>query len=440
MNNSTPPPIPPTPPNAQATQTTPPPINPSETTPLRDQPAVIDPLFLKSEDEIVAGLISRELEKSGFDIKKDSLAHIEKKKMTATLISGPINLIIIVLFRVFHYGGLWAAVLIGVSFGIWRKFQKSDLSAFLIKEIKSRPTEKFSDVIAPQLYDRCSNQKWIRLGILAACTFLIPVLMFLKPHVFYEDAPDGKYVRFYTEGLMDSETLTIPETVDNKPVKGIRGDVFCSTDLVSVTLPNSIDTIRGHAFEDCHKLTNINIPTNLRYLGGHAFDGCEQLRHVNLPKCLRYIGGYAFNECNNLTINSLPQEMDSIGGYAFYRCYGITNITLPENITEIHAYCFSGTRIKSITIPASVERIGEQAFSNTYLKKIIFEESSQLRRIGSRSFFHTDIEEVVLPPSVKEIRGSAFRECRKLKSAKIPQDCDVADRAFKDSPTKVERY
>jgi hypothetical protein len=81
---------------------------------------VIDPLFLKSENVILTDIINRELDKNGFDIKKDSLAHIEKKKLTATLISGPINLIIIVLFSVFHYGGFWAAVLIGVSFGIWR--------------------------------------------------------------------------------------------------------------------------------------------------------------------------------------------------------------------------------------------------------------------------------------------------------------------------------
>ena len=436
---TTPPPIPQRPPNAQASQT-PPPIKPEGAMRRRDQPPVIDPLFLKSEDEILTGILTRELDKCGFDIKKDSLAHIEKKKLTATLISGPINLIIIVLFRVFHYGGFWAAVLIGVSFGIWRKFQKSDLSAFLIKEIKGRPDEKFSDVIAPQLYDKCSNQKWIRLGILAACTFLIPVLLFLKPHIFYEDAPDGKYVRFYTEGLMDSETLTIPETVDDKPVKGIRGDVFCSTDLVSVTLPNTIDTIRGHAFEDCHMLTTINLPTSLRSLGGHAFDGCNNLQHVVFPQSLRHIGGYAFNECSNLTISDFPQVMDSIGGFAFRNCYEIKAITLPTTITKIHAYCFSGTRIQSITIPASVEDISEQAFSSTCLKEIIFEEPSHLKRIGSRSFFRTDLEEVEVPPSVKEIRGSAFRECRKLRSAKIPKDCDVAEKAFKDSPTNVERY
>ena len=439
MANITPPPIPPQPPNSQATQT-PPPIKPEGAMRRRDQPQVIDPLYLKSEDEILTGIVNSELEKRGFDVKKDSLTHFEKKKLTSTLISGPINLIIIILFRVFHYGVFWATVLIGISFLIWRKFQKSDLSSFLIKEIKSRPDEKFSDVIAPQLYDKCSNQKWMRLGILAACTFLIPALLFLKPHIFYEDAPDGKYVRFYTEGLMDSETLVIPDAIDGIPVKGIRGDVFNSTGLVSVTLPNSIDTIRGHAFEGCSALVSINLPTNLRSIGGHAFDGCTSLAHVDFPQTLTYIGGYAFNGCWRLTINDFPSEMDSIGGYAFCGCKSITEITLPRNLTAIHAFCFSSTRIESVTIPASVERIGEQAFSVTDLKELLFEENSNLKRIGSRAFYMTDLTEVVIPPSVKEIRGSAFRDCLSLKSAKIPTDCDLADKVFKDSPTTVERY
>lgn len=429
MNPNTPPPIPP---QYQSKAQTPPPY--------QGQP-VIDPLFVgKSEAQILDGIIDRELTASGFDVKNDSLTHFEKKKLTATLISAPINLIIITLFRTFHYSNFSAIVLILINFWIWHKFQKSDLKAFLTKEIKARPDEKFSDVIAPQLYDKCKNQKWLRLGIIVAFTFLIPALMFLKPHIFYEDAPDGKYVRFYTEGLTGGESLVIPDEIDGIPVKGIRGDVFNSTNLVSVTLPNSIDTLRGHAFEGCEDLMEINLPKNLKYIGGHAFDGCYMLSHVDFPPSLRYIGGYAFNECVSMTISDLPSEMDSIGAYAFCGCFGIEKITLPKNLTEIHAFTFSRTGLQEITIPASVQRIGEQAFALTCLNKLIFEDKSQLVRIGSRAFFDTELTEVVIPPSVKEIRGSAFRSCKNLKSASIPKSCNLADKVFKDSPTTVTEY
>ena len=79
---------------------TPPPIPQDQ--PKTQPQQVIDPLFLKSEDAILSGLIQRECEKIGFDTSKHTLAQFEKKKMTATFISAPINLIIIVLFRTFH--------------------------------------------------------------------------------------------------------------------------------------------------------------------------------------------------------------------------------------------------------------------------------------------------------------------------------------------------
>ncbi|MCR5455950.1 MAG: leucine-rich repeat domain-containing protein [Bacteroidales bacterium] len=451
MGNVTPPPY---------TPSTPPPINLAGQV---DQQPIIDPLFLKSNDIILKELLVREFSKVGVDEKNDSLAHIEKKKLTATLVSAPINLILIVLFQTFHYSKVFLILLIIINFFVWLKFQRSGLTEFFVKEVKSRPAEKFADIIAPQLYDKCKNQKWMRIGIFVACTFLIPALLFLKPHIFYEDAPDGKYVRFYTDGLTDNSTLVIPDDIDGTPIKGIRGDVFNSTNLESITLPNTIDTIRGHAFEDCYylhtinlpaslkyigghafedcyNLHTINLPANLKYIGGHAFDGCERLSNIEFPPTLRYIGGYAFNRCSNLEICHLPAQMDSIGGYAFNDCYGLNELVLPENLTEIRAYCFSATNITSVTIPASVRRIGEQAFSYSSLEQITFEKPSQLVRIGSRAFFGTYMSEVEIPPSVKEIRGSAFRSCDELRSAKIPADCEVAESAFKDSPTEVERY
>jgi len=64
---------------------------------------VIDPLFLKSENEILTRFIEKELSKSGVDMKKESLTHLEKKKLVATIISALINLILSIVFKAFHY-------------------------------------------------------------------------------------------------------------------------------------------------------------------------------------------------------------------------------------------------------------------------------------------------------------------------------------------------
>ena len=46
----------------------------------RDQPPVIDPLFLKSEDEILTGILTRELDKCGFDMSVHKLLRWKQRK------------------------------------------------------------------------------------------------------------------------------------------------------------------------------------------------------------------------------------------------------------------------------------------------------------------------------------------------------------------------
>ena len=128
---------------------------------LKNSPAqIVDPLFLKTEKEILTEYIRRELEKNNMDLKQDSLNHIEKKKLVAVSISAAICFIIILIFRVFHYSVAGAAILVGLCLIIvFKKFCNATAADFFEKEIKSRPDENISDVIAPQLYDKCKNQR-----------------------------------------------------------------------------------------------------------------------------------------------------------------------------------------------------------------------------------------------------------------------------------------
>ncbi len=354
---------------------------------------VIDPLFLKSENEILTRFIEKELSKSGVDMKKESLTHLEKKKLVATIISALINLILIIVFKVFHYPTFFLLVLCLVNFIIWLKFTVSEMKDFFIKEIKMRPDESFSDIIAPQLYDRCKNQRGLRLFIYVGCTALIPLLMFWSSHIFYEDGPGGKYVRFYTEGFFSEDNVEIPQMIDGKFVVGIRGDVFKNTSIEFVKLPDNIDTIRGHAFENC-----------------------ENLQTINLPKKLKYIGGYCFAGCQNLNLIDIPESVGEIGGYCFADCKNLDKIVLPEGIKEIRGNCFAGSGIRKLSLPNSVERIGGHAFEGILLDTLI------------------------VPESVKSIGSSAFRDCKNLRLVIMSEDCDCSERAFKNSPVKIQYY
>lgn len=420
-------------------QITPPPI-PNAASSQQD---LIDPLFLKPEKAIIAEFINRELSKSGVDIKADSLWHIEKKKIVATSIAAAIILILIIVFQVFHYSVISLAVIIfPVVFIILRKFTSATMADFFEKEVKSRPNENFSDIIAPHLYEKCKNYRMMRWLILLMCVVVIPVLIFLKPHIFYEDGPGGKYVRFYTEGLFGNNDVVVPDYVDEQPVVGIRGDVFCNTDIYSVTLPESIDTIRGHAFESCRNLHKITMSKKLKYIGASAFSDCVNLESITLPESTTYIGSNAFYNCMDAKF-TLGSNIDFIGSASFYRCCNLQKITLGNNIDKIHENAFAASGLKKIVIPDSVQTISGSAFSNcAALEEVTFGSESKLVRIGGHAFENcVSLKEVHLPSLLREIGSSAFRNCENLTTVEIPQGCTVNEKAFKNSSNvEIKQY
>ena len=51
-----------------------------------------------------------------------------------------------------------------------------------------------------------------------------------------------------------------------------------------MTIPDSVTTIYGGAFEGCTGLTNVPIPDSVRKIGNGAFEGCVRLKNVSVPE------------------------------------------------------------------------------------------------------------------------------------------------------------
>ena len=112
------------------------------------------------------------------------------------------------------------------------------------------------------------------------------------------------------------------------------------------------------------------------------------------------------------------KPVTEIRGNVFQGLRSIRSVRLPDGITEIRGYTFkSCSRLASVTIPEGVVRVGGHAFENC-----------------------SNLSSVKFPSTLRSIGSSAFRNCRSLRSVKIPYGCSVDTRAFKDSPTNVNRY
>ena len=55
---------------------------------------------------------------------------------------------------------------------------------------------------------------------------IIPLVIFYEPRILYEETTGGYAVRFYTFGLTNYKTATIPETYKNKKIVELRGNTF----------------------------------------------------------------------------------------------------------------------------------------------------------------------------------------------------------------------
>ena len=112
--------------------------------------------------------------------------------------------------------------------------------------------------------------------------------------LMYEAIDDGASYQVINY-LGDSTEISIPETVNGKPVTAISDKAFggCNQ-LTSITLPDSLTSIGSYAFEYCNQLTSITLPDGLTSIGSYAFRNCRRLLSITLPKGVKSVGERAF--------------------------------------------------------------------------------------------------------------------------------------------------
>ena len=214
-----------------------------------------DPLFAMSEEDCVEGFIKREMQRAGITEEQNLIPEDMLRRKNILNIIFAVLLFVYVSLFFFHFPmityvlGFLILAVYGFCTGRYQ------LMRYLKKEIKSRPQEKISNIVlnvkAALVQDYSKKLKWILMAVAVAGS----LLLFSKPRILYEQSEEGYYVRFYTYGLTNMTTATIPDTYQGEKVVGLRGNTFSNMPFLSeVTLPDSITEIRGQAFKNCRSL------------------------------------------------------------------------------------------------------------------------------------------------------------------------------------------
>ena len=352
----------------------------------------------QDDDKLLEAFIDREIKKAEFDLNTNHLPQelIKRKNVFNIIFSVLIFVYISLIF--FHFPLITYIIGIIILFILLKLTKKYNLLNYLKKEIKSRPGEKISNIIMNTKVSLVKDNSKIIKIVFMLVAVIIPLIIFYEPRIMYEKTTGGYAVRFYTFGLTNYKTATIPETYKNEKVIELRGNTFSNMPFLErVNLPDSIKEIRGQAFKNDRKLSIVNIPSSLEYLGGGAFYNCTSITEITLPDTLTELGGEAFYNASSLRYIKLSENLTEIKGNTFEECTSLTSIVIPDKVTRIGAHAF---------------------YHNTSLSSVTITRNSKLTEIGS----------------------SAFRQCPSLQSIMYPCETSVNERAFKESPTNTQCY
>ena len=267
--------------------------------------------------------------------------------------------------------------------------------------------------------------------------------------------------------------------------------VYCPPGKTSTayTIPATVTTIEGNAFERCTKLQAIYFEegSQLTTIGNNAFLNCSALATVDFANCshLATIGEYAFSRCSALTTIDLSgcSSLTEIGSSAFYYDQALQSVKLPASLKKIGTYAFgycSALKTFEFADEENLPSIGASAFYNcnnlqdkiysgvagsnatwslykgilniqgsgntdnytttgmpwysyrSTITKVIVGDG--ITGIGNNNFYDlTNLTTVEISDTVTTIGNAAFRKCTNLPQIELPESLvSIGDSAFEE--------
>ena len=106
---------------------------------------------------------------------------------------------------------------------------------------------------------------------------------------------------FYENLYTGDSEVTVPSQINGETVLALGDGCFAGcTEITTVHLPDSLETIGHSAFADCTALRGIYITEAVTVIGEEAFSSCTALEAVSIPRSVTTVGPRAFQNCDKL--------------------------------------------------------------------------------------------------------------------------------------------
>lgn len=263
----------------------------------------------------------------------------------------------------------------------------------------------------------------------------------IKNMLNYTLTGDGTCYKVSADSTSIYGDLVIPAVHDGLPVKVVGNFDQCS-DITSIVIPNTVETIQNYAFQCCKSLVSVSLSEGLQTIGNFAFSHCTSLTSITVPDSVTSLGMLAFTECSNLKTANIGCNVDEFDD-TFYLCDSLEKLTVP----------FIGKTRTSDRYLGYLFMAHEYIFNNAYvpasLKELVVENCDS---IDNHALYGCDsIESLTLPfiggsPTENQYLGYIYGATSiddngttvpsKLKTIKLASTCtSIPDKAFVDCAT-----
>lgn len=206
--------------------------------------------------------------------------------------------------------------------------------------------------------------------------------------------------------------ITIPKTV-----KYIDQLAFCDNKDISVVdiKGGDMTSIGTIAFSNCSSLISISLPDNIETIDHACFRNCTSLREVILPWYVSDLSG-TFDGCTSLERVRIghAEKPTTIGDYTFFRCTSLKEVYAASTITSFGDRCFEGcTSLETFYMPASVNEIGKGCFSGCSNLKTVYVTPKEFYASKFDTWhFKDEISVNLLKPYVPIFFGNSYMHYR----------------------------
>ena len=261
----------------------------------------------------------------------------------------------------------------------------------------------------------------------------------------------------------DVVSVTLPDSL-----QVIGAGAFAGSQISTISLPQGLTIIDDYAFNDCNNLTAITvgennqayqskdgvlfskdgktlvqyptgkkdttytIPAGVTTIGESAFEECENLTAVTIPNGVTTIGEWAFYACKNLATVTIGDSVTTIGESAFEKCENLTAVTIPNGVTTIGKSAFYACEnLATVTIADSVTTIGKWAFCSCHNLTALTLGKGVITIEESAFFDCKALGELSLPEGLTTIENNAFGFCYTLVGVTVPGSVTtIGEKAF----------